>query len=340
LLRFLEVVQGPHALLVAIVTWLGFGLSDGLNGWLIYRLSNGLSDGLCLGASYALISLALEAQTSGIHLTERMKWTWQALFNSRHLRITVLIACISIIFIGLSAGLGAMSNEYQIAYGPNGEVSEGINYNLSDGLSVGLSAGLINGLSITVSYWLLLGLIQGTTQEQIEDQDRRRPNQGIHRSLRNGTMMALIGGGIIGIIGILGYGLRIGLNIVELSIREMNDNLGTSLSDILRDELTSVLISGLIVGLLLGISGALMIFLLTGGLAAWRHYIIRSLLWRSRNFPWKAKQFLDDATACFLLKRVGGGYSFSHRLLLDHLADAETGATSSPNTSSTQFPHP
>jgi hypothetical protein len=75
-------------------------------------------------------------------------------------------------------------------------------------------------------------------------------------------------------------------------------------------------------GLFLGISGALLIFLLTGGLAVWRHYSTRFLLQRSRRFPWKAPQFLDDATARFLLRRVGGGYSFTHRLLLDHFADA------------------
>ncbi len=48
------------------------------------------------------------------------------------------------------------------------------------------------------------------------------------------------------------------------------------------------------------------------------------LLWRSRTFPLLVPQFLDDATARFLLRRVGGGYQFAHRLLLDHLADAPT----------------
>jgi hypothetical protein len=64
-----------------------------------------------------------------------------------------------------------------------------------------------------------------------------------------------------------------------------------------------------------------------GGLAVWRHSVIRFLLQRSRIFPGRAPQFLNDASARFLLRRVGGGYSFVHRLLLDHLASRETAAT-------------
>jgi 23S rRNA G2069 N7-methylase RlmK/C1962 C5-methylase RlmI len=38
-----------------------------------------------------------------------------------------------------------------------------------------------------------------------------------------------------------------------------------------------------------------------------QHYTLRFWLWHT--FPWKTQQFLDDATARILLKRVGG-YSF------------------------------
>ena len=72
----------------------------------------------------------------------------------------------------------------------------------------------------------------------------------------------------------------------------------------------------------MGLSGAGLFCILTGGLAVWRHVVIRCLLSRSRTFPMRAPQFLNDATARILLRRVGGGYSFTHRLLLDHLADA------------------
>jgi hypothetical protein len=71
-----------------------------------------------------------------------------------------------------------------------------------------------------------------------------------------------------------------------------------------------------------------LVFRLLGGLvgglgAAMQHYILRFWLARTHTFPWKAVPFLEDATARTLLRRVGGGYSFTHRLLLDYFADLD-----------------
>jgi hypothetical protein len=57
------------------------------------------------------------------------------------------------------------------------------------GVSEGLTFALSRGLSTGLNYWCLLGLYQGIAQEQIENQDRRIANQGIHRSLRNSVVM-------------------------------------------------------------------------------------------------------------------------------------------------------
>ncbi|HEY6410657.1 MAG TPA: hypothetical protein VIY29_24660, partial [Ktedonobacteraceae bacterium] len=72
---------------------------------------------------------------------------------------------------------------------------------------------------------------------------------------------------------------------------------------------------GLLVGLVFG--------LLVGLTAAVQHYILRFWLSCTHTFPWKAVPFLDDATARILLRRIGGGYSFVHRLLLDYFADLD-----------------
>jgi GTPase SAR1 family protein len=77
--------------------------------------------------------------------------------------------------------------------------------------------------------------------------------------------------------------------------------------------------SGL-VGALVGVLG----FVFGGILAiALKLYILRFYLWRTHTFPWKAVSFLENATARILLRRVGSGYSFIHRLLLDYFADLE-----------------
>jgi len=68
--------------------------------------------------------------------------------------------------------------------------------------------------------------------------------------------------------------------------------------------------------------------LLKGGLACERHYVLRFLLWRSGAIPWDYHRFLDNAYEQILLRKVGGGYIFLHRLLLDYFAGLETGSDS------------
>jgi serine/threonine protein kinase/DNA polymerase III delta prime subunit len=292
--HFGSAVQGPRALLAAVVLGLSDTLALELTVGPIFGGGAGWSTGLSVGLIYALISLTLNTQMEDVRPTERLSWTWRSLrrglFNTRHLRITVWLTGIGVICAGVNAGL---------------------------------SLGLSGVLNIGLSYWCLLGLFQGIAQERIDNQDRRIANQGIHRSLHNSVIMAIIGGGVIGSIGILSYWLILqltsGLNNV------VSHGPSSALISVLSYGHKFELISGpssvLGYGLLLGICGALLIYMLTGGLAVLRHYTIRFLLWRSHAFPWKAPQFLDDACARFLLRRVGGGYSFAHRLLLDHLAD-------------------
>ncbi len=283
LVRFGSVVQGPRALLVAVVIGLSHALAFRLTIGSLYGSYISLSIGVSFGLISGLISLTLSRQMEDIRPTDRLRWTWRSLgsglFNSRHLRTTAILTSIIMIVVILRPGL----------------------------------AIFLHALSIGLTYWCLLGLLQGIAQEQVENQDRRIANEGIHRSLHNSVIMGLISGTMIGTIGILNH---------WVSIR-----LSSGLTTVRQDELISGLGAVLSYGLFLGLCGALLICILTGGLAAFRHYIIRFLLWRSRTFPWRAPQFLNDATARFLLRRVGGGYSFTHRLLLDHLADVGAGAT-------------
>jgi hypothetical protein len=64
--------------------------------------------------------------------------------------------------------------------------------------------------------------------------------------------------------------------------------------------------------------------LLYGGLASFRHYVLRFLLWRAGSVPWRYVPFLDYAAECILLRKVGGGYIFIHRLLLEYFASLDT----------------
>lgn len=325
--RRFQTIHGQHALLVAAIMGLSYGLSDGLSTWLNYgqnnilynwqntALSTALSEGLSFGLSVGLISLCVSLILGvqigrDIHLTESLRWTWgslkRSLLVSSHLRITLLLASSISLLFGLSVGL-----KVGLSQGLSVWVNDKLSQGLSFGLSYGPGYGLSYGLSLGLSYWFLFGLFKGIGQEKIKDQDRRFPNQGIRRSMHNSVIIGLMSGGMIGIMSILSYWLSYWLS------NGLTNGWGYALSILLLFGLNE----GLAIGLLLGICGGLLAFMIMGGLAVLRHFVIRLLLARSHTFPWQAIPFLEDATTRILLRRAGGGYSFAHRLLLDHFAD-------------------
>jgi len=84
------------------------------------------------------------------------------------------------------------------------------------------------------------------------------------------------------------------------------------------------LVFGLVVGLLFGPISGLSIGLSNGGAASIQHAVLRTFLWRAGYTPWNYSRFLDHAAERILLRKVGGGYIFLHRLLLDYFAARET----------------
>jgi hypothetical protein len=77
----------------------------------------------------------------------------------------------------------------------------------------------------------------------------------------------------------------------------------------------------------LGVDLALgLIFGLIGGLnrgasTVIKHYSLRLILWLTRCTPFKFIKFLDYCAKLILLKKVGGGYIFIHRMLLEYFAE-------------------
>jgi predicted lipid-binding transport protein (Tim44 family) len=67
-------------------------------------------------------------------------------------------------------------------------------------------------------------------------------------------------------------------------------------------------------GLMFGLIGGLSF----GGLFCLRHFILRLVLWMNRLAPLNYVHFLDYAAARLFLRKVGGGYIFSHRMLMDY----------------------
>ncbi len=79
--------------------------------------------------------------------------------------------------------------------------------------------------------------------------------------------------------------------------------------------------AGVLVGLVYWVSWVGLFFgLERGGYFLFRHYMVRVWVWAARLGPWQYAKFLDVAAERLLLRKVGGGYIFVHRSLMEHLA--------------------
>jgi hypothetical protein len=104
-------------------------------------------------------------------------------------------------------------------------------------------------------------------------------------------------------------------------------SIGFDLSNWLNNGLNGALSGGLFFGLIFGMHH--------GGAFIFTHYLTRLILYRSHQFPWNIVAFLNYCTDRIFLHRVGGGYIFIHRMLMEHFAamgtdEARSKAADSP----------
>jgi NACHT domain len=120
----------------------------------------------------------------------------------------------------------------------------------------------------------------------------KKSNQGILRSANNATSMGIFTFVASSLMMILVLYLGIGL----------------------RHKFYSVVI-------LLGLNFGLISGFIFGGIACIQHFVLRFILYRNGYSPWNYARFLDYATERLFLQKVGGGYIFVHRMLLEHFAE-------------------
>ena len=258
------------------------------------------------------------------------------------------------IVVGLKGGLiGALSNGLTLAIivlnsgGDSGEIL----MVFVSGLIYGLILGLIGGL--------IYGMISGLVGSEIEA--RATPNLGIRRSARNAMTYGFVGGlmgfllfGLCFLI-ILLVGLikeliesvlseAIDMMIDAISIEPINAAVGViywltsfSFKPIagyihslpLGLEITFILVGGLSVSLFGGLTAGSIIGLIAGliaggGKASFQHLTLRFILYFNNFIPWNYARFLDYASERLLMKKVGGGYVFYHRMLMEHFAQRDS----------------
>jgi eukaryotic-like serine/threonine-protein kinase len=142
---------------------------------------------------------------------------------------------------------------------------------------------LTEGLFSMLLFGLIGAIFNGLHPKIIET--KSAPNQGIHLSIRNGIVVGLV-------VGLFAW-----------------------------------LLSGPVFGgrgfepLSIGLGYWLLVALWYGGFDVIQHYTLRLILLIQGHTPANYARFLDYSVDRIFLQKVGGGYRFIHRLLLEHFAE-------------------
>ncbi len=346
---------------------LAFGLICGLIGLLLSLLIGGLAIYHLGLQVYGLIGLItgvlLSREMAAIQPMTPIRWSWHSLVTTKHLRKGLGIGLVVGLIVGFAVDLPLLKDIGLIAGGADilggaligaliGVLSSVLIHgrtteiqpaelvtwswrnfmksnHLRKGLGIGLVVGLVNlliygqiaeplsALLYGLTYillglffsTLLIGLFSGLSSQLLDDHNRVKPNEGLRRSARNSRLVGLSVGVLFGLVS----GICFGLFTWWVSHG--------------KDGLVDVLLYGLFYGLLYGLLGGLFSCLLFGGEACIRHSILRLFLWLTSSIPWNYPRFLDYAAERILLRKVGGGYIFIHRLLLDYFVSLDAGSS-------------
>ncbi len=180
-------------------------------------------------------------------------------------------------------------------------------YRVRGGLITGICSGLIcffyfgksYDLSHALAYILILGAFVGIISgispgSNIEE--RAFPNQGIQQSAKNAIIFGLLTGVTILFIQLLLLSIITGFISTEIN--------------------WIVVIFLTLLGSAVGDGGATI-----------KHFILRVFFYFNGYAPWNYARFLDYATERIFMQKVGGGYIFIHRMLMEHFAKNGVGGS-------------
>jgi hypothetical protein len=176
--------------------------------------------------------------------------------------------------------------------------------------------GFLVAIALGAPPALVTAILGGFETKDLDDETKRRmPNQGI----QHGAHTALVAAGL--------SALASGLSIA-LTFSLFGQALRPEITTILRGPLAAM-ISGLppylqvTVVLCVTFAGlyGLIGGLAYGGYAYLSHFALRLALWTERSIPLNYVRFLNYASDRVLLRKVGGGYMFVHRLVQDYFCD-------------------
>ncbi len=158
--------------------------------------------------------------------------------------------------------------------------------NPSAGVVDYIASSITSGLAGSIFFTVFTALVSERVSMRIE------PNEGIKRSLRNGFTMMHIVAPLFGLVVFAGFpSLTIPVAVTF--------------------------------GLGMFVIFWYASFIFYGGFVYEQHYVLRFLLHRAGCIPTNMMKFLDYSASLVLMRKVGGGYIFIHRYLLEYFADLE-----------------
>ena len=166
---------------------------------------------------------------------------------------------------------------------------------------------------------LLLGGLRSVIEEEVV-----HPNHGIFLTFRSAIFVASLIGLILSALGIAIGGFKFDLNDFLLALPDLSSGW------VYQEQVVWGLFSGLL--------ASIYAFLWYGGQDTIQHYVLRTILYTKGYLPFKLSHFLDYAAELILVRKVGSGYIFIHRMLLEHFANTHEHkpATPSSPTSTTE----
>jgi len=262
-----------------------------VGNWNFDRVFSALVIGILALAYWSGIYILRAAASIADHdifAADRIVWRWQGSWRG----VPWGIVWTATVLAGLIM-LGALLGSESIF--SSGTSWEYLRYEIS------ILASMQGGAAIVVA--LIAGATIGMAIYGLTPasrQDKIRPNEGIRMSLSNGlkcgaTLGVLISGLLVLVIAVLGLsGGFIGI-VIHLH---------------------------LYIALALGI--VVLVCFRYGLLDVIHHWILRLLLYWRNVLPFRAVKFLNYSCDLIFLQRVGGGYIFIHRLILDYFASSRT----------------
>ena len=269
-----------------------------------YRVVNSAIGGMIFGVLYAVVFGLLYSLISGVFLKDEV-----ILGLIVGVIVGVVVGLIGAVILGFLKEITLLEQISWSWQRAKSRIIRETGFWLIVWLSLAIPLATLGGGSVIegLAFGLLMAGLSAALSSGLggnELEQKTVPNQGINSSAKNFAIVVL--------------SLTLIFALIFIPIIFWDGWMHSEDKDALHGMLIITTMFGLIGGLRYG------------GAACIQHLNLRLILWHKNRIPWNYARFLDYAAKCLLIKKVGGGYVFYHRMLLEHFAGIKQVAVTAP----------